>query len=96
MIRKLTRHAQQRLRQRGVKGKTLDILMDYADVEIPARQGCRFLRLSSKAASALMSKGLYRAQDVDCAQHLLVLVDNAGQIVTLVKVDPRRRLYLRR
>jgi hypothetical protein len=89
----MTRHAQQRLRQRGVRAETLEILIDYADVEIPAKQGCRFLRLSNKAAGALMSGGQHAAQDVDKAKHLLVLVNDAGQVVTLIKVDPRRRLF---
>jgi hypothetical protein len=92
----LTKHAKERLRQRGVRTEVLKIVMAYADVEVPSRAGCRFLRLSNHAASSLLEGEEYTVQAVDEAKRLLVLINAFGEVVTLIKRDPERRLRFKR
>ena len=51
---RLTRHARQRLQQRGSREKEVAIVMAYGDIEVPARNGGRFLRLSRNEAARLL------------------------------------------
>jgi hypothetical protein len=88
---RITRHARQRLQQRGTRTQELAIVMSYGDIEVPARQGCRFLRLSHKAVAFLLEGGRFAVQDVDRARRLTVLADAADQVVTVFKCDPERR-----
>lgn len=88
---KLTRHARQRLQQRGARTRDVAILLAHGDIEVPARNGCRFLRLSHGASASLLQEGGYRVQDIDRARRLTVLVSSAGDVVTAIKHDPERR-----
>jgi hypothetical protein len=65
--------------------------MTYGDIEVPARQGCRFLRLSHQAAASILRRDRFAVQDVDRARRLMVLADTSDQIVTVLKCDPERR-----
>src|SRR5271166_6505455 len=89
---KMTRHARQRLQQRGARTKDVDIVMAYGDIEVPARDGCRFLRLSRRTVTWLLQSGRVATQDADRATRLLVLADPADRVVTVLKCDPDRRL----
>lgn len=89
---KMTRHARQRLQQRGGRWKEVAIVIAHGDIEISAGRGCRFLRLSHGASAVLLQEGAYRVQDVDRARRLMVLVSSADEIVTVFKHDPGRRL----
>jgi hypothetical protein len=88
---KVTRHARQRLQQRGAREKELAIVMAYGDIEVPARDGCRFIRLSHSAASWILQHERIAVQDVDRAKRLLVLADRSDRIVTVFKGDPERK-----
>jgi hypothetical protein len=87
----MTRHATARLRQRGVQPKDVAIVMAYADIEVPARNGCRFLRLSHLAAASLLSADGFTVQDVDRARRLIVLAGTSDQVITVLKCAPERR-----
>src|SRR5262245_41112402 len=87
----MTRHARQRLQQRGARAKDVAIVMTYGDVEVPARQGCRFLRLSRGATASLHNGGRFAVQDVDRASRLMVLVSSSDEVVTVLKRDPDQR-----
>ena len=89
---KMTRHARQRQQQRGARTKEIAIVMAYGDIEVPARDGRHFLRLSRKAATWLLQYGRIGIQDVDRAMRLMVLVDPSDRIVTVLKCDPGRRV----
>jgi Domain of unknown function (DUF4258) len=88
---RLTRHARQRLRQRGVRTTEIEIILAYADIEVPARNGCRFLRLSNNAAASLY-EDRFAVQDIDRARRLMVLADPTDQIVTVIKLGPAERI----
>jgi hypothetical protein len=88
---KLTRHARQRLQQRGGRAKEVAIVIAHGDIEILAERGCRFLRLSHGACAMLFQGGAYRVQDLDRARRLVVLVSSTDEVVTVFKYDPERR-----
>ena len=66
-------------------------MMTYADIEVPARNGGRFLRLSRSEAARLLQKGVASVQEVDRARRLLVLTDPSNRIITIIKGDPEQR-----
>ena len=89
---KMTRHARQRLQQRGSRAKDVAIVMAYGDIEVPARDGCRFLRLSRVAVAWLLEYGRIQIQEIDRARRLTVLADPLDRVVTVLKCDPDRRV----
>jgi hypothetical protein len=89
---RMTRHARQRLQQRGGRTKEVAIVMTYADIEVPAKNGCRFLRLSHQEAARLLQQNETAFRDVDRARRLAVLADPSDRVVTVLKCDPERRL----
>jgi hypothetical protein len=88
---RMTRHARQRLQQRGARPKELAIVMTYGDIEIPAQDGCHFVRLSHQAAAQLLDRGGAEVQDIDRAKRLMVLADASGRVITVIKGYPERR-----
>jgi hypothetical protein len=89
---RMTRHARQRLQQRGSRSKEVAIIMAYADIEVPAKDGCRFLRLSRREAARLLQQNEAPLRDVDRARRLVVLADASDRVVTVLKCDPERRV----
>jgi hypothetical protein len=88
---KMTRHAKERLQQRGARAKEVAIVMGYGEIEVPAKHGCRFLRLSRTAVASLHRRGRFAVQDVDRAGRLIVLAGPSDQVITVIKCDPERR-----
>jgi hypothetical protein len=93
---RLTHHARQRLQQRGSRVQDVANVVAYGDIEVPARNGCHYLQLSNKEAAVLQQKAILTATDVDRARRLVVLVDPAGEVVTLLKCCPDRTIVRRR
>jgi len=92
---RMTRHARQRLQQRGSRPKDVVIVMAYGDIEIPAREGCRYVRLSHREAARLQRVGSLKVSEVDQARRLVVLADSDGRVVTVIKCSPDRRVSSR-
>jgi hypothetical protein len=86
----LTRHARQRLQQRGSRERQVAIVLTYGE-EVPAKNGCRFLCLSRKEAALLLRQDVASIRDIDRALRLLVLKDSYDRVVTIIKCDPVRR-----
>ena len=90
---RISRHARQRLQQRGTRTREIVLVIAHADIEIPARSGCRFLRLSHRAVASLLRQDRFAVQDVDRARRLMVLVDASDRVVTVFKCDPEQRFH---
>jgi hypothetical protein len=90
---KISRHAKQRIQQRGARTGDIVLVTEHGDVEIPARSACRFIRLSDRAAASLLKQDRYAVQQVDRARRLMVLVDSSGRVVTVFKCDPQQRFH---
>ena len=91
---KMTRHARQRLQQRGARPKEIDIVMTYGDIGYPqpemAADFCGFL---AEPRRGFCNPGRVAIQDVDRATRLLVLADPSDRVVTVFKCGtPNRRL----
>jgi hypothetical protein len=65
--------------------------MTYGDIEVPGRNGGRFLRLSRNEATRLLQQDVVSVRDADRARRLLVLADASDRVVTIIKCDPERR-----
>jgi hypothetical protein len=89
---RMTHHARQRLQQRGGRPKEVAIVMAYGDIEVPAGDGCRFLKLSRGAVAWLLEGGRIPVQDIDRARRLTILTDSSDRVVTVLKCDPDRRV----
>jgi Domain of unknown function (DUF4258) len=93
---RLTRHARQRLQQRGSRAEDVAILLEYGDIEVPARNGCRYVQLSHKEAGRLTQSGVLSTNNADRARRLVVLLDPTDRVVTAIKCSPYRIIRDRR
>lgn len=93
---RLTHHARQRLQQRGSSVQDVANVVAHGDIEVPARNGCHYLQLSNKEAAMLQQKAILSSAEVDRARRLVILVDPAGRVVTLLKCCPGRTIIRRR
>lgn len=89
----MTKHGEERLKQRGSQVHDVEIVFRYGDVEVPAHRGCRFLRLSHHTANSLLVAGILPVQAVDRARRLVLLLDPSDRLVTVVKCNPYRRIH---
>jgi hypothetical protein len=89
---KMTRHGRERLQQRGARTKDVALVMAYGDIEVPARDGCRFVQLSHRAVAWLLQQEAIAVQDVDRAKRLVVLASSSDRVVTVLKRDPDGRV----
>lgn len=92
---RMTRHARQRLQQRGSRPKDVEIIMTYGDVEVRAGEGCRYVQLSDKKAARLQREGTLKVSEIDQARRLVVLADPDGRVITILKCGSERRVSSR-
>jgi len=93
----LTRHAAVRANQRGVNRATVDAVIAWADVELPARDGCTVLRFSrERLADRDLRATLGPLADRVCSLALVVAGDT-GRVVTVLHDHgrPQGRHYRR-
>ena len=81
---RLTRHAAVRANQRGVTHQTVEAVFAWADVELPARDGCTILRFSrDRLADRDLRATLGPLADKVCSLALVVAGDT-GRVVTVL------------
>jgi hypothetical protein len=85
MAKNLTRHAEIRCRQRGVRYAVVHTVLKYSDIETPSHSGCKRLQLSHKAIDSMLAEGMSVAQ-ADAAKKLALIVDEADRVITVIKV----------
>lgn len=83
---KVSRHAQQRIKQRGVIANDFDLFMDYADLSRPVKNGCEEWILSAKALKALRLTGI-SAQQIERVARIRTVIDGCN-VVTVTKCAP--------
>lgn len=80
----LSAHAERRARQRGVTLGSLALLLEHADVDVPVGASRRALRVHRRTARRLnLGDRLHR--------HAVVVNDQTGEIVTVLRHLPGRR-----
>ncbi|MCA6117325.1 hypothetical protein J6524_20980 [Bradyrhizobium sp. WSM 1738] len=58
--------------QRGSRAGDVATLLEYRDIEVPARNGCRYVQLSHKEAGRLIQSGLLSTNNADRARRLVM------------------------
>jgi hypothetical protein len=84
---RLSRHAQVRLHQRGIRPAVLDLLIRFSDIELPAGNGCVQHSLSQGIGAA--QEG-HRASMVDRAARI-AMITSGEDVITVYPQSPRRR-----
>jgi hypothetical protein len=87
----VTVHASVRSSQRGVSSTVLDIVMLYADIEVPQRNHCRSLQVSARMGAVLLSEGV-PFDEVARSQRTTLIVDADDRVVTVIKMNTHRRV----
>jgi hypothetical protein len=78
----LSRHAEQRAKQRGVRRQTLEDLYAFSDVERHAGQGCFAIEVSHERLAHLRENGL-EAWRLDALSRLRAIVGADERLVTV-------------
>ena len=73
---KLSRHAEKRSQQRGAKPGLVELVLNYADVEVPVGSNCQALRVSRR-----MARGLNLGDRVHL--YAVVVSGDTGEIMTI-------------
>jgi hypothetical protein len=79
-----SKHAEERMNQRDIKKADIEILLDHADIIIPARNGCRDYSMSFHAAQELIEFGV-PARSVERLKVLGAIISHDGCVVTAKK-----------
>jgi hypothetical protein len=80
----LSAHAQKRSRQRGIRSTVVDFVLQHADVELEAGNGCRSLRISKRGLATLIRNGA-SGTDVERATNVIVVVcEENNEVVTVM------------
>lgn len=96
MQQRLTKHAQMRMQQRGVKDLRMEILRNLADLELPVGRGLHAMRLSQRALSEARAQGL-SAQEADRLQRMVLVESADGALVTVAHLHGgKAKAYTRR
>lgn len=85
----LTKHAAERLDERGIPSADLELLLAAGDLERKQVRHCRSIQLSRRAAQRLIRAGIARAR-VDRLRRLTVITGGDGAIVTIYRGSPPR------
>jgi len=80
----LSRHAQLRLKQRGIPHRVLSALLDHADRVIHAGAGCETHGVSRKAIKALVADGALAPDDAARATRIVALL-GGGMVVSVLR-----------
>ncbi len=81
MIR-ATRHANRRMRQRGIRQNLLDLLLHNADLEAPIGSACTLYRVSRELATTLNAD--------DRLAHYGAIISQDGALVTVMPIRRTR------
>lgn len=89
----LTRHAQCRVQQRGIRPAIVALILEHSDWEQHVGGGCISLRLSCIQREHLKKTGI-SAQLIEMTEKVVLVVGQSGQIVTVLHdVGRRGRRY---
>lgn len=92
----LTRHAEARANQRGIRWATLEALVELADFAKPIARGKTVLRISRRSLSLFMGEG-FNSAALDRLKNLAVVESETGVLITCAHIRGRKaKSYLRR
>ena len=88
----LTRHAQVRIQQRGLKRQEIDLVMQFADKEVRRGGAIVALSLSRNQISELQADGIINAAQNELLRNLVVLYSGEEQAVVTAFRGTRKGL----
>jgi hypothetical protein len=88
-------HANQRMRQRGVRSTELMLLLLEADRETPVGEGCIALTISNARGGELLAEG-YQQSVVERARKIAVVASATGEVMTILRPQGHRGRRYRR
>ena len=81
---KLSRHAEKRAQQRGAKPGLVELVLNYADVEVPVGSNCQALRVSRRMARGLnLGDRVHLYAVVVSGLYAVVVSGDTGEIMTI-------------
>lgn len=87
---RMTRHAEARIQQRGIRRESIDLVLHDSDIEVHAGDGLMSLQLSRRRLAQLAESGV-PANVRENAQNVVLLVDYATQsLVTAMHSKGKR------
>ena len=91
----LSRHAEKRVAQRGIRKELLALMMAEHDVDANLGGGCSALRVSRRRIRDLLEEG-HPPKTIERLKRLIVLDGDAGAVVTIMHYyGTRGRRYRR-
>jgi hypothetical protein len=88
---RLTRHAAVRANQRGITQQSVEAVIAWADVELPARDGCSILRFSRERLADRDLRATLGALADRVRSLALVVACDTGEVVTVLHDHGRAR-----
>src|SRR5271169_910376 len=77
-------HALKRAQQRGIRPVVVDFVLQHADIDLEAGNGCRSYRISHRAGAELCRNGV-AVTVVDRAIDVVVIIcEYSGEVVTVM------------
>lgn len=92
----VTRHARRRSQQRAIRGTALHLTYRFADIELPAGDGCTRRMLSHRAALELLAEGWSPALVGRATRLTLVVADDETIVTAWPRRSDARRAHPRR
>lgn len=90
-----TKHAEHRMRQRGIRDDQVSILASLADIDVPVGRSLYALRLSRKALVEAQAEGL-KVGTADRLRRMVLVESSDGALVTVAHLHgPKSRAYRR-
>lgn len=85
----ISRHAERRMQQRGLRRADIAILSSYADIEVTIASGLHAVRISRKAYEEARSLGV-SPSSLDRLRQAVAVESNDGTLVTCLHLHGRR------
>ena len=90
-----TRHAELRMRQRGIRHGQISTLVNLVDIDIPVGRSLNALRMSRQALAAARADGLSN-QEIDLLSRIALVESSDGALVTVAHMHgSKSRVYRR-
>jgi hypothetical protein len=90
---KMSKHADLRAAQRGVRKRDIDLFFGYADVMLPCRNNCLSFSINHSGYQKMITSGV-SVQAADGVKDMYLVLSSSGEVVTLIKSrDHRSKKY---
>jgi hypothetical protein len=75
-------HATMRAQQRGIRGSEINLVFEFADIEIPVGSSCLRLSISKRELTNLINEVILTPAEAEKCQQLFIITDGHSVITT--------------